>query len=252
MFMLAKPLTFSQEEVEKLEKLRLQIGLENVEGIDGVKNLLDPNHLKEQLQQLVDEGHFPSTIVAGSQFVKRFAFMLLVPFLYAFTKWDKPILAGPERLKYNLDTSSQPWMMNLVLTGDVLEGNKSRSVAREQLADALINGNLAPFIESVVEATKLSPTILWENAAIYLFWLYETELPANATEEEMEKIQEDFHYLIKEFQCSSFTCGVNPFIQYFSEKEETANGLMRFRKTCCLFDQASADGRCCKTCPKMK
>ncbi|WP_377887288.1 IucA/IucC family C-terminal-domain containing protein [Alkalihalobacillus sp. R86527] len=252
--MLAKPQTFSIEEKAKLEKLRLQVGLDpSTNGqIDEVKNLLDPGHLKGLLQKLVDEGHFPSLIVAGSQFVKRYAFMLLVPFLYSFSKWDKPILAGPEMLKYNLDTSTDPWMMNFVLSNDTLSGMNTRSEAREKLADELINGNLAPFIETVVEATKLSPTILWENAAIYLFWLYETELPSGASEDQQSKIQEDFHYLLKEFQCTSFTCGVNPFIQYYTQKEETANGPQRFRRTCCLFDQASDDGRCCKTCPKMK
>ncbi|WP_270180510.1 IucA/IucC family C-terminal-domain containing protein [Alkalihalobacillus sp. CinArs1] len=252
--MLAKPQTFSNEEKAILEKLRLHVGVDpSATGQLGeVKDLLDADHLKRFLQKLVDEGHFPSLIVAGSQFVKRYAFMLLVPFLYSFTKWNKPIVAGPEMLKYNVDTSTTPWMMNFVLPNDTMSKSATRSEMRAKLADELINKNLAPLIETIVGSTKLSPTILWENAAIYLFWLYETELQKDAGEEQLARIQEDFHYLLKEFQCTSFTCGVNPFIQYHTEKEETANGKQRFRRTCCLFDQASDDGRCCKTCPKMK
>ncbi|MGB7998804.1 MAG: IucA/IucC family C-terminal-domain containing protein [Anaerobacillus sp.] len=240
---------FNQDEKARLAQLRLNSG---EEGDDAVQHLFDDRVLKTLLERLVEEGHFPSLVVAGSQFMKRYGFMTLAPILYAFTMWNKPIPATPSRLNYKLDLDAEPWMINLGVTHEWEENQNDRTVVRSQLANQLINENLAPFVEAMVKATKLSAAILWENVAIYLFWVYETLIPSEGDAEQTRRAEEDFHYLLREFNCTSFTCGANPFMPYYSEKEDRVEGPIRFRRTCCLYDQVSEGGACCKTCPKAK
>lgn len=247
--MLQEQLVFNKEEKEKLEQLRLTIG--STDG-DTVQQFLNEEHLKALLERLVSEGYFPSVIVAGSQFMKRYGFMTIAPILYAFTMWDKPILASTEELRVKIDTEAEPWMMKLAVGEGLREKPLDRADVRAELADKLINENLAPFVETMVKATKLSAAILWENAAIYLFWIYETLIPSEGNEDQVSRAQEDFHYLLREFNCTSFTCGANPFMPYYSEKVEKEEGAIRFRRTCCLYDQVSEGGACCKTCPKAR
>nr|WP_255647906.1 IucA/IucC family C-terminal-domain containing protein [Pseudalkalibacillus hwajinpoensis] len=142
--------------------------------------------------------------------------------------------------------------MQLTIPNPLKRSEKERADTRAELANKLINENLAPFVETMVKATKLSAAILWENAAIYLFWVYETLIPSEGNAEQVNRAKEDFHYLLREFNCTSFTCGANPFMPYYSEKVEREEGPIRFRRTCCLYDQVSADGACCKTCPKAR
>ena len=85
-------LMFNQDEKERLAKLRLNIGEESELA---VQHLLDEHELKTLLERLVKEGHFPSLVVAGSQFMKRYGFMTIAPILYAFSMWNKPIPATP-------------------------------------------------------------------------------------------------------------------------------------------------------------
>jgi ferric iron reductase protein FhuF len=240
-------LVFSREEKEKLEQLRLTFG---GKGEHTAQQLLDSEQLKALLERLVSEGHFPSVIVAGSQFMKRYGFMTLAPILYAFTMWDKPILAGPDELEIAMNT--QAAVMQVTIPNSLKSSEKERADIRAELANKLINENLAPFVETMVKATKLSAAILWENAAIYLFWVYETLIPSEGNAEQVSRAKEDFHYLLKEFNCTSFTCGANPFMPYYSEKVERDDGPIRFRRTCCLYDQISEGGACCKTCPKAR
>ncbi|MBN8208753.1 hypothetical protein JI666_08340 [Bacillus sp. NTK071] len=249
--MAATPQKFSIEEKKRLEKLRLHIGID-ASSYPNVEQLLDEEKLTAILERLVGDGHFPNPIVAGSQFMKRYGLMTLVSSLYAFTMWNKPIVAAPEQLAYQLDTDAESWSMNLVIRDEWRRNGKDRIDARAVLANELINENLAPIIETMVKATKLSATILWENAAIYLFWLYETLIPGEGDSEQKRRGEEDFHYFLREFNCTSFTCGANPFLPYYSEKTEREEGSLRIRKTCCLKDQISAESPCCKTCPKAR
>ena len=133
-----------------------------------------------------------------------------------------------------------------------MKSDQEREATRAELANKLINENLAPFVETMVKATKLSAAILWENAAIYLFWVYETLIPTEGNAKQVSRAKEDFHYLLREFNCTSFTCGANPFMPYYSDKLEREEGAIRFRRTCCLYDQVSEGGACCKTCPKAR
>lgn len=240
---------FNEKEKEKLEQLRLTLA---GKGEYTVQQLLDPDQLKALLERLVSEGHFPSVIVAGSQFMKRYGFMTLAPILYAFTMWEKPVLAGPDKLEIDLNTQAAPFMMQLVTPNSYMKNKQDREATRAELANQLINENLAPFVETMVKATKLSAAILWENAAIYLFWVYETLIPTEGNAEQVSRAKEDFHYLLREFNCTSFTCGANPFMPYYSDKVKREAGAIRFRRTCCLYDQVSEGGACCKTCPKAR
>ena len=91
-------------------------------------------------------------------------------------------------------------MINLSVTNGWKENQSERTVVRSQLANQLINENLAPFVETMVKATKLSAAILWENAAIYLFWLYETLIPSEGDAEQTRRAERGLSLFAKRVQ----------------------------------------------------
>jgi ferric iron reductase protein FhuF len=54
-----------------------------------------------------------------------------------------------------------------------------RAEWRQDVIKTLFAKNMAPIIAKLEKTFGISKLILWENIAIYLFWLYETELKSN-------------------------------------------------------------------------
>ena len=88
--------------------------------------------------------------------------------------------------------------------------------------------------------TKQSKLILWDNIAIYLFWLYETVLPKNRrTQKYRIEPKEDFDYLISEAPETLFgNEHTNPIKRYYHKKVyiEDLQEEVRVRTTCCFSD----------------
>ncbi|NHC39309.1 siderophore-iron reductase FhuF [Bacillus sp. MM2020_1] len=211
-----------------------------------VTDLLDESFLKDFLKNLSSAITAPSEKVAASIFIKRYAFLAVMS-LYAMTAWNKKINVSLENIKMELPEQGKDWLPGIALKDAALQdwdGN-DRSEWRASILNDLFANNIYPLIFQLEKTVGISKLILWENIAVYVFWLYETEL------KDYDRAAEDFHYLISEAQGSLFgSYNLNPLQKYFAEKTylEECDAEVRVRKTCCFTYQLPADKRC-KTCP---
>ncbi|MFJ5713776.1 siderophore-iron reductase FhuF [Neobacillus sp. NPDC093127] len=211
-------------------------------------DLLEESYLKDFMENLAKTIGAPSEKIAASIFMKRYAFLAVIS-LYAMTVWNKKMNVSVDNVKMEPVEPEKDWLPSISLTDLTLLDwdGKDRSDWRKSVIKALFANNIYPIITMLEKTIGISRLILWENIAVYLFWLYETELK----DIENDNVANDFDYLIFEAEGQLFgRYNENPLQRYFSEKTymEEWNQQIRIRKTCCFTYQLPA-GKRCKTCP---
>jgi siderophore-iron reductase FhuF len=227
----------------QLEKYRFHRSLEHS---FHVAELLDEAFLKDFLKNLSDVIEAPSEKVAASIFIKRYAFLAVMS-LYAMTALNKKLNVTLENVKMESAQQGKDWLPGISLKDATLQDCEAsdRSKWRAGIFKDLFANNIYPLISKLEKTVGISRLILWENIAVYLFWLYETEL------KDYDYAAEDFRCLISEAEGKLFgRYNVNPLQKYFNEKTylEEWDAEVRVRKTCCFTYQLPA-GKRCKTCP---
>ncbi|WP_051633814.1 siderophore-iron reductase FhuF [Bacillus sp. UNC41MFS5] len=227
----------------QLEKYRFHLSLEDS---FNVADLLDETYLKDFLKNLSAAIGAPSEKIAASIFIKRYAFLAVMS-LYTMTALNKKLNVSLDNIKMESAVQGKDWLPGISLKDATLQewdGN-NRSKWRESVLKDLFANNIYPLISQMEKTVGISKLILWENIAVYLFWLYETEL------KDQNLVAEDFRYLILEAEGKLFgRYNKNPLQKYFAEKTylEEWSTEVRVRKTCCFTYQLPA-GKRCKTCP---
>jgi siderophore-iron reductase FhuF len=228
---------------KQLEKYRFNPSLKHS---FHVEDLLDEALLKEFMKNLSHTLGAPSEKVAASIFIKRYAFLAVMS-LYAMTALNRKLNVSLDNVKMESAEQGKDWLPGISLkdvTVQDWDGN-DRSEWRANVFKDLFANNIYPLISQLEKTFGISKLILWENIAVYLFWLYESELKEN------EQVAEDFRYLISEAEGQLFgRYNLNPLQKYFAEKTylEEWDSEIRLRKTCCFTYQLPA-GKRCKTCP---
>jgi ferric iron reductase protein FhuF len=247
--MLSKPrFSLEPKEIECLTLLRLmeQASQERVGSIP-VRSVLDSEQCISYLDRLTGIFQSPSRAVAASQFSKRYAFLTLVPALYTMTMFNKGLNLSIDNSYVESVFRDQIWLPHLRLADlTVSSPANHRHEWREEMLSVLFAGNLAPIWRSMSAAANISMSILWENTAVYVYWLYEKRLTEETKSQNISRIQDDFHYLIHEAPGYLFGEAANPLQKYYSP----LNTSCRIRKTCCLYYQISAAADYCSGCPK--
>lgn len=211
-----------------------------------VADLMDESFLKDFLKKLSVAIKAPSEKVAASIFIKRYAFLAVMS-LYAMTAFNKKLNVSLENVKMESAVQGKDWLPGISLKDAAQQdwdGN-DRTEWRASVYKDLFANSIYPLISQLEKTVGISKLILWENIAVYLFWLYESEL------KDYDHIGEDFHYLISEAQGSLFgRYNINPLQKYYAEKTylQEFDAEVRARKTCCFTYQLPA-GKRCKTCP---
>jgi siderophore-iron reductase FhuF len=229
----------------QLEKYRFNPSLEHS---FNVAELLDGSFLKDFLKKLSDVIEAPSEKVAASIFIKRYAFLAVMS-LYAMTALNKKLNVSVENIKMETAQQGKDWLPGISFEDATIQdwdGN-NRSEWRASVFKDLFANNIYPLITHLEKTVGISKLILWENIAVYLFWLYETELQDSKN----DNVAGDFRYLISEAGGKLFgRYNLNPLQKYFAEKTylEEWDAEVRVRKTCCFTYQLPA-GKRCKTCP---
>lgn len=225
-----------------LQKYRLAPELKNSFNI---ASLLDETFLKAFIVDLSNAIGAPSEKTAASIFVKRYAFIAVMS-LYAMTAWNKKLNTALSNIDMESPEKGKDWLPSFSLTdtnGLAWNGN-DRSEWRKEVLTDLFAKNIYPIIEKLEKMFGISRLILWENIAVYIFWLYETELK----DLNNENVLNDFVFLMLEAEGALFgRYKRNPLQKYYAEKVEE----VRMRKTCCFSYQLPA-GKRCKTCPCMQ
>jgi siderophore-iron reductase FhuF len=234
-----------EQELIQLKKYRYNGNLEHT---FNVADLLNEPFLKDFLKNLSDAIDAPSEKVAASIFIKRYAFLAVMS-LYAMTAWNKKINLSIENVKMESPEQGKDWLPAISFNDFKVQdwdGN-GRIEWRASVFKDLFAKNIFPLISQLEKTVGISKLILWENIAVYLFWLYETELK----DLNNDNVAGDFRYLILDAEGQLFgRYNLNPLQKYFAEKTylEEWDAEVRVRKTCCLTYQLPA-GKRCKSCP---
>lgn len=187
--------------------------------------------------------------VAGSMLIKRYAFLAVIA-LYTMSKYDRKLNVNPNNLTLVSSYADGLWLPKFYFVDQNFEaivGNREHF--REQYVRDIFANHIFLLIDLVSKTTNISKLVLWENIAVYLFWLYENVLSAD--KEQNEWIEKDFRYIFYEAPGNVFgTYHNNPLTKYDSEKiyNLATEKFIRARKTCCFSYQLES-GKRCSTCP---
>lgn len=220
------------------------------EEIVTLDELLDERYLKSYLLEISEYFNTDDLFVVGSQFMKRAGFLLVVPSLYTMTVYKKRI---PLKFKnYYLVSAhkNENWLPNLYIKDLTFESihPDAYNLQRNKFIEELFK-NIYLLITNVSNITLVPRPILWENIAIYIYWLYENKI--NGVEKERLS---DLSYLVNEVMASTFHESYNPLKRFYNKKVEIIGEEkpIRIRRTCCFYYKSSPSGGFCKTCPKAK
>lgn len=233
-------------EITKLHKYRFRVDLKNSFNI---ADLLDEKYLMKFIENLIHIINAPSEKVAASIFIKRYAFLAVMS-LYAMTVWNKRIDFSLNNVKMEIPEQGKNWLPSFSLKVVTIEDwdGTNRMEWRKRIFQDLFAENIFLLIEKFEKNFNISRLVLWENIAVYLFWLYETELKDMVN----KNVSEDFRFLIYEAEGQLFgRYKGNPLQKYFCEKTYASDRdeEIRIRKTCCFNYQLQVSSKRCKTCP---
>lgn len=233
----------TEKEMLELAKYRFNPDLTNSVKVG---DLLDDKTLKNFIANLSASIGAPTEKIAVSIFIKRYAF-LAVQALYVMTVWNKKLNLSLENVLIELPEQGKDWLPAFRFTDLSVQEweGRDRSVWRKSVLQELFAQNIDPVVTKLEETYRISKLILWENIAVYLFWLYESELQGN------KQAVDDFNDLI--FEANGRVFGAyrgNPLKKFYTEKTyvEDFGTEIRTRKTCCFSYRLPA-GKRCKTCP---
>ncbi|WP_372630895.1 IucA/IucC family C-terminal-domain containing protein [Cohnella sp.] len=243
-------------------------------------DLLDEARCAAYLDRLAETLPSPSRLIAASQFAKRYAFVAAVPALYAMTAYGKGVDLAIENC--SLDASPARIGQIRLLAADVSVTTpraEMRERWREELIARLFAKHIARIWRTVSKVANIPLPILWENAAVRVYSLYEKRISGKAD------ACADYDYLIRGATGKAFGERRNPLGWFYggwrssaveasprgstavassSGKSATsasqgAPGIapssgasaIRIRRTCCFYYQAAPDAEYCDACPKI-
>ncbi|MCA1031580.1 (2Fe-2S)-binding protein [Bacillus timonensis] len=246
--------TLQPEQITKLKEFRLTTESYESKFSVNLGILLEDRNLSEYLTSLQAKLNAPSKKVSASMFAKRFGFFAVLH-LYAMTMLNKELQSTLQDTFIEVDeTLGNLWLPSFRIEQLSVNGclDHERVEWREKVVTSIFAKQISPIISLLSKEANISKLILWENVAIYIFWLYERLLEDPSNEKEKLQIQEDFDYIVKHAPGKLFgSYNRNPISRNFNEKMyiETFKKEVRVRNTCCLYYETTEKGDRCQTCP---
>lgn len=233
----------SEEEVKALETYRFSSEAADVSSSMLLARLLnDDGQLAKYVAHVRAEMGAANDAVAASMLVKRLSFLAPMA-LYAMSVWNKRLVLDPERIWLDTDGEGEMWMPRFRFEPPEAEAcGIERSGWREQAVRDVFAGLFAPLIVRLRRLTRVSPLILWENVAIYVYWVYERWLEDESLAPVADRLRDDFYFLVYDADGRLFGQKDNPLRRFW----KGASGMQR--TTCCLYVHTKG-GTCCQTCP---
>ncbi|WP_322908097.1 IucA/IucC family C-terminal-domain containing protein [Paenibacillus sp. SGZ-1009] len=234
-----------------------------------VSQLLEEDGALHYLQRLQDIYESDDLPLIASMLAKRYSYMIVAPALYAMTVWDKGVQFDPQHCTLESQFTGDIWLPHVRLdkpeamelhweraTNEAEHGHSACSAEfrhrRERYVATIFGGHLQPVWSSLSRAAGVSRAILWENAAIYVYYVYETVLADPMYDGRRAQIAADFTYLTAEAPAALFGEKWNPLARFNTPKRLTpaSEQPKRIRQTCCLYYLSGADAGYCSVCPK--
>jgi ferric iron reductase protein FhuF len=186
---------------------------------------------------------------AGSLFMKRYAFVAALGMLAA-SFWNRKLNLLPENLVLSDHVNDKGLWLPRIYLKDPGVGEFTSFGEKEEFIRSLFAGHVDQVAGMLKRSTKVSGMVLWENVAVYLFWIYEND----AFTSEREQKQDDFAQLLSDENSHWFGAyKKNPLKRYYTEKVkvEGQDDEIRVRKTCCYsYLLENGEQFRCKGCPQ--
>ncbi|MDZ5472168.1 IucA/IucC family C-terminal-domain containing protein [Bacillus sp. 31A1R] len=215
--------------------------------------LLDNDTLFTFIQDVTKHIGSPNVKVTASMFSKRYAFLTAI-YLYSMTAFNKRFNTSLEKIYLQTNDEDKIWLPTFYFSDLTVElSGQDREEWRREGIQSFFSNVISPVISEITKVTKQSKLILWENIAIYIFWLYETVLAEHENEDVRKRAKEDLHFLVQEAPGSLFgKFHENPIKRHYHEKRyvEHLDEVVRVRTTCCFFYQITETSERCKICPQ--
>lgn len=242
----------NESEIKSLRQFRFTSNDDGKSSISYL-TLIDPLQIKDVLEKTRKKLGAPNQRVAASLLMKRMAFYAVIH-LYAMSAMEKRLIVDVKNMKLIDNESTDLWLPEFYLGPFKIEKiGENRIHLRDEVIHEVFSKCLNPLVLLLSKDKRLSKRILWENIALYIFWLYEKVIGAVNIE---SKVAEDFTYIIHEAPGELFGSYKNNPITEFAGKQiyiEEAGEEIRIRKTCCLSHLLKGSEKSmCKTCPLNK
>ncbi len=253
----------SPEQLEALEsRFRLSLAPSDDRALSlPAAHLLDAERSADYLARVAaDIYETDAMTVAASMFAKRYAFMVTASGLYAMSAYNRSLDYAVENCRIESYRKGEAWLPKVRLSEwrvsrPDADNEEARNEWRDRAIRNLFADNLSRVWNALAKSVPVSKAVLWENTAIYVYWLYENEFLAGASDEQKARMQADYDYLVRKAPASLFGTSGNPLAKYDGPKRATAvsDKPIRVRKTCCYYYKLSDEpGDYCQTCPKLK
>lgn len=245
----------NDDEIVQLKQFRFTTGERVSKFSIPFNDLLDENILLGYLEKVGNHIGSPNLKVTASIFTKRYAFLAVI-YLYGITVWNKKLNISFQNITLQTDEREVIWLPKFYFHNAEIEIMKeNRYEWREKALEFFFSENVNVLINQLSKVTKQSKLILWENIAIYLFWLYESVLQKLDDEELRNRAKSDFHYLVYQAPGNLFgSYSENPIKRYYLDKRyiENLQEEVRVRTTCCFSYLLEGATHRCKTCPYLQ
>lgn len=242
-----------EKEKEQLKEVRFAAKRCQSELSIELEKLIAPEMLSDYLWRLSSLIGAPDPKTAASVFMKRYAYLAVI-FLYSMTFFNKRLDVSFHNVSLETLDDHKQWLpLFYFKQKTAVTSTGDRTEWRRESLKLLFAEHLFPLMELLMKETNISKTILWENVAIYIYWLYEKDLLSHENAEITKRAKEDFHYLINEAPGNIFgNCNRNPLKKYHNDPVFISEyeGEVRVRTTCCLFYKLENSNGRCKTCPQ--
>jgi ferric iron reductase protein FhuF len=226
-------------------RFSFQAPFEN-EAVVSAEQLLHEDNLLDFLDQTGPRIGSKQRPVTASLFFKRYAFCSLTSSLYRMTMLNKSFDMNIENV-YLIDHNSESmWLPSFTLKDASAQFSlESRGDWRSGVLETLFKENISVMLNHVAKTARISKATLWENAWIYIRWIYDTWLSEDHPSEVKQRIQDDYAFFM-DAPAYHFGLTKNPFHRFMAP---IGCGPTKIRKTCCLYYKTE-NGTCCSTCPK--
>ncbi|WP_322906079.1 IucA/IucC family C-terminal-domain containing protein [Paenibacillus campi] len=219
--------------------------------------LLQPERALPFLQRVGAFWETDSMTATVSLFAKRYAYLTIAAGLYAMSRYNKGLDLTLENGSLESYLQGEAWLPKalLVNTNVSCPDDGKRAEWRDEVLKRMFAGNLARVWAALSQMTGISQAVLWENTAIYVYWLYENQFADGADQQQRLQVEADYRYLVQDAPAHLFAQRSNPLQKFDSPKRITAvsDTPIRVRKTCCFYYLAADEpDDYCPTCPKLK
>lgn len=244
----------TEQEICTLNEMRFTVECVKSELSIGMESFLgDDTDFYKFLELLGGKIGSTNDKVTASIFIKRYAFLVVIS-LYAMTAWNKRLNVKVNNIVLVSNEQDEMWLPSFQFADlSFAEANPvNREEWRRETLKLLFAENLFPVMDRLMKTTKISKYILWENIAVYIFWLYENVFKDLEDDTIKNQAVEDFNFIIKQAPGELFGgYNQNPLARYFTNPIfiPEYNKEVRVRKTCCFSCELTKHSKRCNTCP---